>query len=59
MPWGEFVRTYWRSLLIRQIVLWIVMGGIVFVFARDQWAASWLAILIGGLFFNFLWTFVA
>lgn len=58
-PGLPFLRRYWRGLLIRQIVIWLVIGGLIAVLRPTELREAWLVVLIGGVFFNLALTLVA
>jgi Na+/serine symporter len=58
-PGLPFLRRYWRGLLVRQIVIWLVIGGFIAVLHPAELHEAWITVLIGGLIFNLALTLVA
>ena len=58
-PGIEFLRRYWRGLLVRQIIVWLVLVVLIAVLRPAELPSTWPAILLGGALINLAWTFVA
>jgi len=58
-PGLPFLRRYWRGLLFRQVLIWIVMMGLLACLRPTDLTSAWPAVLIAGVILNLAWTLVA
>jgi len=58
MTWADYVRTYWRQLLVRWALITLVLL-IVAAFTKQDLREIWPVAMIGGGVLNIAWTWVA
>jgi hypothetical protein len=58
MSCTQFLRRYWRGLLLRQLAVWAVIGALCAVLSPTDFPSAMPVILIGGAFFNVVWAFI-
>lgn len=54
----QFLRRYWRGLLLRQLAVWVVVEILCAVLSPADFPSAWPAMLVAGLIFNVVWAFI-